>query len=317
MMTVRIALVAARAAATLVLITVLTSSLVELMPGDPARIIAGEFGTEAQVERIRSEMGLDESFFKRYLDFVARALHGDLGVSYSVRPNVEVATLIWQALPVTLSLLVVGLILAHVIGLPAGYFAARRRGGWADRALRAFTSLDLALPTFVLAILLTLLFAIQLRWLPAIGYVSLSENPVAWFTALILPALAVCTTPASEIARHTRGSMVETMEKDFIRAAESKGIGPRLVLRKHLVRNAALPILTVSGLQVARILGASVILEHIFALPGLGTLLIRAVVLRDVQVLIGGVLTIGILVLLVNTVIDLLYPVLDPRLRRP
>jgi peptide/nickel transport system permease protein len=287
--------------------------LVELMPGDPAEIMAGENATPEAVEAIRQDLRLDEPLHERFGRYVGGVVQGDLGESPG--SHTPVWDRISAALPVTLSLAGMSLLFAVVLAVPAGTWAALRRGRWADRAVTAAASVLQAVPPFVVGLALVIFLAVNRSWLPASGFIALEEDPGEWFRHLILPAIALSLAPAAELARQTRGALVDTFEQDFVRALRAKGLAERRVIAKHAAKNAATPVVTVLGLQVGRILGGAVVVEFIFGMHGFGALALNAVVTRDVVLIQGVVLVGAVAVLVANVVVDVLYGYLNPKAR--
>jgi peptide/nickel transport system permease protein len=287
--------------------------LLELMPGDPAEIMAGENATPEAVEAIRHDLRLDQPLWERFGRYAWGVVQGDLGRS----PGSDIA--VWEristALPVTLSLGGLALSLAVLVAVPAGTWAALRRGRWADRAVAATASVMQAVPPFVIGLALVIAFAVDRSWFPANGFVPFEEDPWEWFRHLVLPASALALSAAAELARQTRGALVDTFEQDYIRAVRAKGMRESWVIGKHAAKNAATPVVTVLGLQVGRILGGAVVVELIFGMHGFGALALNAVVTRDIVLIQGVVLVSAIAVLLANLAVDVLYGYLDPKVR--
>jgi peptide/nickel transport system permease protein len=294
------------------LITVGTFCLGLLMPGDQAYAIAGENATPEQVEQIRRDLNLDEAAPVRYVNWLGDAVTGDLGVSASTRRPV------WDELvrrwPVTASLAITALLLSFLMGIPIGIVQGMRPGSKADKALLGVVSLGLATPSFWLATMLIFLLAVQVNWLPAMGYVPIEQDPFEWARHIALPAFTLAVLGASQIARQLRAGLIGVMEEDYIRAAGARGLSPRAVT-KHALRNASLPTLTIVGLWVGYLLAGSVIIEKIFQLPGLGSYTLAAVQDRDFAVVQGVVLAIAVIIITVNLAVDLLYYWLNPKVR--
>ncbi|ROO87470.1 peptide/nickel transport system permease protein [Actinocorallia herbida] len=298
----------------LLAISLLVFLLLDLMPGDAAATLAGENASAEQIAELRGRLGLDQPVLLRYWDWLTSAVHGDLG--QSLFSSQSVTDTVLERLPVTASLGLAALLLVVVIGLPLGIFAARRPGSAVDRLLSAFASLAMALPPFVVGLVLVLLFAVNLGALPATGYVPLSEGGLGgWLRNLVLPAIAVAAIPVAELARQTRGALVDAQSKDYIRTVRAKGVHERSVLLKHALKNAGVPIATVLGLQVNRLLAGSVTVEFVFAMPGFGALAVNAVIQRDLPMILGVVLTSALIVVVVNILTDLSYGFFNPRLR--
>jgi len=288
-------------------------SLLYIAPGDPAAVIAGEQASPEDVEKIRRGLGLDRPFLSRFGDWSWHILQGDLGTSMFT--GLPVTQLIVQRLEPTLSLMVVTLILAVTIAVPMGVMAAWKAGTWVDRGLMAFAVLGFSVPVFVVGYLLAYVFALELDWFPVQGYTPLSAGFWPWLENLVLPAIALGCVYIALIARITRASMLEVLQQDYIRTARSKGMGQSGILFVHALKNAAVPIVTVIGIGVALLIGGAVVTESVFAIPGLGRLTIDAIVRRDYPVIQGIVLLFSLVYVLVNLVVDVLYTLLDPRIR--
>jgi peptide/nickel transport system permease protein len=296
----------------ILLITVGTFCLGLLMPGDQAYAIAGENATPEQIQQIRRDLNLDDAAPVRYVNWLGDAVTGDLGVSASTRRPV------WDELvrrwPVTASLAVTALVLSFLMGIPIGVLQGMRPGTKTDKALLGVVSLGLATPSFWLATMLIFLLAVQVNWLPAMGYVPIEQDPFEWARHIALPAFTLAVLGASQIARQLRAGLIGVMEEDYIRAAGARGLSPRAIT-KHALRNASLPTLTIVGLWVGYLLAGSVIIEKIFQFPGLGSYTLAAVQDRDFAVVQGVVLAIAVIIIAVNLAVDLLYYWLNPKVR--
>jgi len=288
-------------------------SLLYIAPGDPAAVIAGDQATPADVERIRQNLGLDRPFLVRFGEWSWRILHGDLGVS--IFTNLPVWTMIEQRIGPTMSLMSVTLVLAVVVAVPMGVIAAWKAGSLLDRVIMGFAVFGFSVPVFVVAYLLAYVFALELEWLPVQGYTPLSAGVWPWLENLILPAIALGCVYIALIARITRATMLEVLSQDYIRTARAKGLGQQPILFLHALKNAAVPIVTVIGIGIALLIGGAVVTESVFVIPGLGRLTIDAILRRDYPVIQGVVLLFSFIYVLVNLAIDLLYTVLDPRIR--
>ena len=288
-------------------------SLLYIAPGDPAAIIAGDQATPADVERIRESLGLNRPFLIRFGEWAWQILHGDLGTS--IFTNLPVAALIAQRIEPTLSLMVVTLVFAVSIAVPIGVVAAWQADTILDRAIMAFAVLGFSVPVFVIGYLLAFVFALQLDWLPVQGYTPLQDGLEPWIEHLILPALTLGCVYIALIARTTRAAMLEVLQQDYIRTARAKGIGQTGILFVHALKNAAVPIVTVIGIGVALLIGGAVVTETVFAIPGVGRLTVDAILRRDYPVIQGVVLLFSFVYVIVNLAVDLLYTVLDPRIR--
>jgi len=288
-------------------------SLLYIAPGDPAAVIAGDQATPADVERIRQSLGLDRPFLVQFGEWIWRILHGDIGTS--IFTNLPVSTMIAQRIEPTLSLMVITLCLAVAIAVPMGVAAAWKAGTWFDRAIMAFAVLGFSVPVFVVGYLLAYVFALELDWLPVQGYTPFSDGVWPWFKNLILPAIALGCLYIALIARITRAAMLDVLQQDYIRTARAKGVGQWGILFVHALKNAAVPIVTVIGIGIALLIGGAVVTESVFAIPGLGRLTVDAILRRDYPVIQGVVLLFSFVYVLVNLMIDLIYTVLDPRIR--
>jgi peptide/nickel transport system permease protein len=288
-------------------------SLLYIAPGDPAAVIAGEQASPADVEKIRTSLGLDRPFLVRFTEWSGQVLRGDLGISMFT--GLPVTELIRQRIEPTLSLMIVTLLLAVTVAVPIGVVAAWKSGSWIDRAVMTFAVIGFSVPVFVVGYLLAYVFALQLDWLPVQGYTPFAKGLWPWLENLILPAIALGFVFIALIARITRATMLEVLSQDYIRTARAKGLGERGVLFLHALKNAAVPIVTVIGIGIALLIGGAVVTESVFAIPGLGRLTIDAIVRRDYPLIQGIVLMFSFVYVLVNLAIDLIYTVLDPRIR--
>jgi peptide/nickel transport system permease protein len=295
------------------LVALFVFSLLYIAPGDPAAVIAGDQATPADVERIRQSLGLDRPFLIRFGEWSWQILHGDLGTS--IFTNLPVVTMIAQRIEPTLSLMTITLVFAVLIAVPAGVLASWKAGSFLDRAIMGFAVVGFSMPVFVVGYLLAYCFALQLRWLPVQGYTPLSAGVWPWFENLILPAIALGCVYVALIARTTRAAMLEVLQQDYIRAARAKGMGESAILFIHALKNASVPVATVIGIGVALLIGGAVVTESVFAIPGLGRLTVDAILRRDYPVIQGVVLLFSCVYVLLNLMIDLLYTVLDPRIR--
>jgi peptide/nickel transport system permease protein len=288
-------------------------SLLYIAPGDPAAIIAGDQATPADVERIRQSLGLDRPFLIRFGEWVWQILHGDLGTS--IFTNLPVSAMIAQRIEPTLSLMLVTLVFAVFVAVPIGVVAAWKADTLIDRVIMVIAVLGFSVPVFVVAYVLAYVFALELDWLPVQGYTPLREGLWPWLENLILPAVALGFVYIAFIARVTRATMLDVLQQDYIRTARAKGMGESGILFLHALKNAAVPIVTVIGIGIALLIGGAVVTETVFAIPGVGRLTVDAILRRDYPVIQGIVLLFSFVYVLVNLGIDLLYSVLDPRIR--
>lgn len=294
-------------------ISVFVFSLLYLTPGDPALVMAGDQATPDDVERIRVSLGLDRPPLERFGGWIWRVLHGDLG--HSIFSGQPVTYMIGQRLEPTLSILAAGVTISVLVGVPLGVAAANRRGGLIDRTLSVAVATSYAIPVFVAGYALAFVFASWLRWLPVEGFTPLEDGFGAYLRSLILPALTLSVLFAALIASVTRASMLETLSQDYIRTAAAKGAGRAQILFRHALKNAAVPIVTIIGGGVATLIGGAVVIENVFAIPGLGTMTVDAILHRDYPVIQGVVLLTSAGYVLINLLVDLSYVLLDPRIR--
>lgn len=297
----------------LFVITVLVYATVLLLPGDPARQIAGLQAPEEDVAEIRAELGLDRSFLEQYSSWVTDAVTGDLGSSLFTDRSVW--SEITSRFPVTLSVAVGALTISLVLGFAFGTAAGVRPGSIVDRLVTFGTSAGVAMPDFWLAMVLVAVLAVDRNLLPSIGYVGITDDPVEWFRHLLMPWIALGVSSAATVARQVRSALADVLEQDYIRTARAKGLSPARVIGKHAMKNAALPVATVVGLQFAYLLGGTVIIESIFSLPGLGTYMLQAVISRDLPVIQGVVLVVATVFVTVNLVVDVFYGYVNPKVR--
>ena len=298
----------------LLMVTFAVSAMLELMPGEPAYIIIGEQAEPEQIEALNKRLHLDEPVLERYVNWLGNAVTGDLG--HSVRGNVPVTDLIRQRLPVTLQLVVGSQLLALTFALTTAIYSAYRPGGLVDQVTSATAFAMISVPHFVLAVFLVLLFSVNLGWLPTAGHVALTENLGDNIRSMILPTISVAAGPAGIYQRLLRSDMTATLREDFIAMAEAKGQSPTRILLRHALRPSMFSLMTLVGLTTAAAIGGSVVVEVIFGLPGLGRLMINSIELRDVVVVQGAVAVIGVGYVALNGLVDILYGVLDPRVRR-
>ncbi|MCG5432583.1 ABC transporter permease [Mycobacterium sp. MYCO198283] len=294
-------------------VLVVVFALVQLVPGDPVRIALGTRYTPEAYAALRSASGLDRPLIEQFFGYLTSALTGNLGVSF--RNGDPVTGLLLERLPATASLALCGIVIALLIALPAGIFSALHQGRAGDAAVRVASQFGVSVPDFWLGILFIALFASTLGWLPTSGYRPLFDDPGGWLSHIVLPALTVGLVAGAIMTRYVRSAVLEVADSGYVRTARSKGLAPRVVTMRHIVRNALVPILTITGIQLATILGGVIVVEVVFSWPGLGRLVYNAVAARDYPVIQGAVLLIAALFLLINLVVDALYAVVDPRIR--
>jgi peptide/nickel transport system permease protein len=302
-----------QSAVTLVLASIVVFLGVRALPGDPALAMAGEEADPATLAEVRAKLGLDDSLPVQYLKFVGHALTGDFGKS--TRTGTPVSEMIGATLPVTIELALYAMAIAVLVGMAGGVIAAVFRGRWPEWAANGFSLFALSVPTFWLGILAVLYLSVQLGWFPASGYVSPFENPLRGIYYLTLPAVILGITHAAVVQRQTRASMVETLTADFVRTARAKGLGRGAVVVRFGLRNSLIVVTTIVGLQLGGLIAGAVVTERIFTLPGIGKLTLDSVFTRDYPVIQAVVLVITASYIVINLLVDFLYPVIDPRIR--
>jgi peptide/nickel transport system permease protein len=295
------------------LVSLMSFAVIWLVPGDPAAMFLDPGATPQQLAEVRHRLGLDAPFYQQVIGWYERILHGDLGQSILLNRSVSAAII--ERLPVTLSLTALALAFATLLGIVAGLLAAMRHRSWTDQSIMVLALLGLSVPEFWLGLMLIFGFAVDLRWFPAGGYVPLGESFSGWWHSMAMPAFTLAAVQVGFIARMTRSAMLEVLHQDFIRTADSKGLPWSVVVTRHGLPNALVPILTVLGIVTGSLLGGAVVIEQVFSLPGVGRLVIGAVLSRDFPVIQGTLLFVAVIYLLINLVVDVLYAVVDPRVR--
>jgi peptide/nickel transport system permease protein len=298
---------------TLVLVTLFVFAMQKLLPGDPLLTLAGEERDPAVLDYLRAKYRLDDPVPVQYLAWVGGVLQGDLGMS--LKTDQPVTHLIAQKLPITIELAFLSILVALIIGIPAGIVAAVRKGTAADYAANVIALSGISIPNFWLGVLLILIFAVELNWLPASGFVPFTEDLGANLKSMILPSIVLGTGLAATLMRHTRGAMLAVLRSDYIRTARAKGLLPPAVILKHALRNALVPIVTLTALLFGELIGGAVLTEQVFGIPGFGKLIVDAVFNRDYAVVQGVVLCVAIAFILLNLLADVLYVLINPRLR--
>ena len=280
-------------------------TLLYLTPGDPARMVLGDMATDEAIKEFRDKEGLNDPYLVQFGNYVWKAINGDIGRSYSSRRPVMKELL--TAFPYTLKLSAFAMIIAILIGIPCGIISAIKQYSWFDTITMIFAMVGLSMPVFWLGLLLILLFSVHLRWLPSSGFST--------FKAMILPSVALAAQSISMVTRMTRSSMLEVVRADYIRTARAKGQKESIVIWVHALRNALIPVVTLCGLQFGSLLSGAILTETVFAVPGVGQLMIRAIMARDYPMVQGGVLVVAIAFSIVNLLVDLLYAYIDPRIK--
>ena len=299
--------------ATLAGTTVITFLALEILPGDPARVILGVEAPDSAVQALRAQLGLDRPALERYLDWVGSLATGSFANSYTW--NVPVDELLAARLEITVPLALLATALSVAMAMTLGIFAAAHHNRKGDVAVMGVSQLGISVPNFWLALLLILLFAVHLRWFSAGGFPGWDAGVWPALKSLLLPALALATVQGAILTRFTRSAVLETMREDYVRTARAKGLSRGRTLLRHVLRNAMIPIVTVMGLQFANLLAGTIVVENVFALPGVGRLILQAITNRDIVVVRDVVTLLAAMVVLINLGVDLLYAAIDPRLK--
>jgi peptide/nickel transport system permease protein len=297
----------------LFIVSLISFGLMRLIPGDPAAAIAGIAATPAQIEQLRSDLGLDEPLLMQLLHYYQGLLQGDFGKSLLLGKGVLAATM--ERLPVTIGLSLYALVLTLLIGVTSGIIAALRQNTWVDQVAMMIAMLGISIPNFFLGLLMIIFFAVQLGWLPSGGYIPFSQDPIGWLRSTTMPAISLALLQAGLLARITRSGMLEVLRQDYVRTARAKGLPERQVILKHALANALIPIVTVVGIIISLLLSGAVVTEALFSLPGMGQLLTQAVLSRDYPMVQGGLLLVTTFLVVVNILVDILYAMIDPRVR--
>jgi peptide/nickel transport system permease protein len=295
-----------------ILATLVVFELLQLVPGDPAVMLAGENATPEHVIEIRHAYGFDRPFLIQYVQWLFHALHGDLSRSFFTKADVTTAIL--QSFPNTLLVASLALILSLAVGIPLGILAATHVRRPIDLIIGAISSMGVAVPTFWLAMILVAVFALKLHWLPATGAVAVGQDFGRALSHALLPAVTLAAGGIALVTRQLRSALIEVLNSPFVRTLHAKGLSPTLILWKHCLKNVGVTLLTVTGLLFNGLLGATVVIEAVFAIPGMGSLVVNAAINRDFPIVQGVVLTLVVVVILVNLAIDLLYAWIDPRM---
>lgn len=296
-----------------ILVGVMTFSILHIAPGDPAVLMAGEEATPADVEAMRVALGFDKPFIVQFGKWSGRLLQGDLGTS--IFSQHTIVSLMKPRIEPTLSLAIIAISLSIIIGVPLGVLAAWNQGSFVDRGVMVFAVLGFSIPVFWLGFLFIWAFAVKIHLFPAVGFVSITDGVFPFLRSITLPALANAIPFSALVARMTRSTMVEVMQEDYIRTARAKGLTERVVNVRHGLRNAAIPIVTVVGLVFAGLVGGAVVTETVFAIPGLGRLLVDGVVRRDYPIVQAMLMVVAVSYVFVNLAVDITYAFLDPRIR--
>ena len=297
---------------TMFVVSIVVFLMIQLIPGDPSKVILGIKASPEAVERLQRELGLDRPLYEQYLNYYGGVVRGDFGKSLITR--VSIAKLIREKLPITLTLTIISMTIAICIAIPVGVISALRQYSWVDNTSTVIAFLGVSMPSFWLGIILILFFGVYLDWLPTIGYVKLTEDPVEWLRHLIMPAFSLGVVYAAVLTRMVRATLLDVLNMDFVRTARAKGLPERRIHRQAL-RNALIPAVTSIGLGMGYLLGGAVIVENVFAVPGMGSTIVTAVFARDYTTIQGLVFVIALLFMLITLATDLVYTYIDPRIK--
>lgn len=297
----------------LILVSVISFGIMKLVPGDPAILIGGPTATPAELDNIRKNLGLDQPFHVQMWRYYAGLARGDLGTSLLLGKPVLEATL--ERVPVSLSIAVYSMVLTLLIGISCGIVAALNRNTWLDQAAMVFALIGVSLPNFWLGLMLIIVLSVQLGWLPTGGYVPWQTDFVGWLKTATMPAISLALLQVGLLARITRSTMLEVLRQDYIRTARAKGLPEVIVIAKHAFRNVMIPVVTVIGVIFSVLISGSVVVESVFSVPGIGSLLGSAVLRRDYPMIQGGLLLVAATLLMLNLLVDVLYAYFDPRVR--
>lgn len=303
----------AQFALSLIIASVLVFALLSVLPGNAAQVALGTSATPEAIAELEAQYGLDQPPVIQYLNWISGLLRGDFGASYVT--GAPINPVIVNSVQVTGILVVLAIILAIVIAVPLGTFAALEQRSWIGVTISTLSQIGIAVPNFLAAIILVMIFSLQLGWFPSQGWVAPIEGVGAFLIRLVLPVVSLAIVQAAILTRYVRSAVLDVMREDFIRTARAKGLTRTKALFVHGLRNAAIPVVTVAGVQLATLLVGAVIIEQVFVIPGMGSELVRAVANRDMLTVQGIVMVLIVLVLIINFIVDLLYPIIDPRIR--
>jgi len=296
----------------LLLVSIILFTIISLLPGDAAMAVMGESLNQQDLMKTRSELGLDKPIYVRYADWLWKVLHGNLG--RALKSNQPVTEIIKQRLPVTVELTLLAVVISTLIALPAGIFSALRRNSTWDVVDGIISMIGIAMPPFWMGILLILFFSVWAGWLPSSGYISFFKDPVKNLQHMAMPAFTIGFAFAATIMRQTRSSMLEVLGEEYIETARAKGLKESVVIWKHALRNALIPVVTVISMQMGRLIGGAVVTETVFALPGVGRQMVDSIIARDYPVVMALILITALCVVLTNALVDIIYVVIDPRI---
>lgn len=299
--------------ATLFIVSIITFGVFQILPGDPVLVMLGVDADPAQAEQLREELGLNDPLPQRYFDWVSGLFKGDLGTSYKY--SLPVSDLLSNRIQPTVILATLAILITIIIGLPVGIWIARRSNKWYANIVAGFSQLGLSIPSFWFGVILILIFAVNLGVMPSGGYVQWSTNPIQCIRSLILPAVAISFGTTATIIRYLKTTLLDNINMDYVRTAKSKGLTDKSVVYKHVLRNALIPVITMLAMLVTDILAGSIIIETVFSLPGLGSLMTTSISSRDFPLLQSAVMYVAAIVVIINTFVDILYGIIDPRIR--
>jgi len=297
----------------LFIVSIVVFSIIHLTPGDPAAVMLGDQASDEEIQKVREQLGLNEPIVSQYIHWFTSIFKGDFGYSYFM--NKPVLSAIYDHLGPTISLTIMAEIFAILFAIPLGVIAAKRKGTFSDQSIMVVSLVGISIPSFLLALFLVLIFSVQLRWLPVAGYIPFSTDIVAHYKHLLLPSIALGTMQASLIVRMTRASLLDVLSLDFIKALRAKGVKERVVIFNHALRNSFVPIITVIGQSIGTLVAGAAVTETIFNIPGIGQLILNSVERRDYAIIQGSILFVTFAYLIINLLIDVVYGVIDPRIR--
>jgi len=297
----------------LLIVSIIAFSLLHIIPGDPVLSILGEHVTQIQIDQLRHELGLDQPAYLQYFKWISNVFKGDFG--RSIIYNESVKDMITTRLPITFQLGLMGFIISVLVGIPLGVISAVRRGDLLDGVITIFANIGMAAPVFWFGILGIYVFSLKLQWLPVQGYTSPFEDLWLNLKQIIMPSILLAVVPIASLARQTRSSMLEVLQQDYIRTARAKGLKEYVVVMRHALRNAIIPVVTLLGVQTRSLVGGSVLVETVFNIPGMGRLLVNGVFSKDIVIVQAIIIMVGMTVALSNLVVDISYGYLDPRVK--
>lgn len=298
----------------IILVSIILFLILKTLPGDAALVAAGEFSTDADIEALRASMGLDRPIYAQYWDWFSGILRGDFGTS--LLTGLPIADKIVQRFPATIELAIMSMIIAIIIAVPLGIVSAVYRGKAWDNISSILSVIGIAMPSFWLGMLLIILFCLTLKWLPASGYVPFFEDPLKSLQLMLMPAFSIGASFAAVTMRQTRNALLEVLDQDYMMTAKAKGLPGHIMIWKHALRNALIPVVTVIAMQTGKLFGGAVIAETVFVIPGLGSEIVNSIMRRDYPVTMAMIMIVAVIVIFINTFIDIVYGFIDPRVGR-